>query len=72
MVSILYLIVLLIILYYLIYKNKNEIENFINGNFNLCRPTDCSCLKLNRAPDGTCVKYEIARKPLIPEYENKE
>ena len=72
MVSIIYLVLLLIILYYLIYKNKNQIENFINGNFKLCRPTDCECLKLNRAPDGTCVKYEIARKPLIPEYENKE
>ena len=71
MVSLIYLILLLIILYYLIYKNKNEIEKFVNGNFKLCRPTDCACLKLNKSPDGICVKYEVARKPLIPEYENK-
>lgn len=70
------LIVLIIILSYLLHKNKkynkNLQENFIDGNFTLCKPTDCSCLKLNRAPDGSCVKYKIARKPLIPEYENKK
>ena len=70
------LIVLIIILSYLLHKNYNKNiriqENFIEGNFTLCKPTDCVCLKMNKAPDGTCVKYKIARKPLIPEYENKK
>lgn len=72
------LIVLIIILLHLLHKNRNINkniriqENFIEGNFTLCRPDDCECLKMNKAPDGTCVKYKIARKPLIPEYENKK
>ena len=68
MVSLIYLILLIIILvYFLSIKEKNINEHFIDGNFTLCRPTDCSCLKLNRAPDGSCVKYKIAQYDGIAE-----
>lgn len=65
-----YLFVLICILLFLI-RNKN-IENFIDSNFNLCKKNDCECLKLTRAPNGTCVDYDISAMPLIPEYENKK
>ena len=47
-------------------------ENFLDGNFKLCKEGDCECLKLNTAPDGTCVKYKICKKPKTPEYKNKK
>ena len=53
------------------YKNQLY-EGFIEGNINLCKLNDCDCLKLNTAPNGKCVTYDIAKKPLPPEYENKK
>lgn len=68
------IIILFLILIYLLNckKRDNIVENFLDGNFNICRPDDCGCLNLNRAPDGKCVKYKIADKPTPPEYENKK
>lgn len=78
--NIFFLILLIIIFLGLILPNKwknkfykNQIyEGFIEGNINLCKLDDCDCLKLNTAPNGRCVAYEIAKKPLPPEYENKK
>ena len=53
-------------------NNNNVIESFIDGNFKLCKEGDCKCLKLNRAPDGQCVKYKVAKKPSTPEYKDKK
>ena len=61
---------LLIVLYVII--RHNDKETFVDGNFKLCEENDCDCLKLNTAPDGTCVKYKIATKPDTQEYENKK
>ena len=78
--NIFFLILLIIIFLGLILPNKwknrfykNEIyEGFIEGNINLCKLDDCDCLKLNKAPNGRCVTYDIAKKPLPPKYENKK
>ena len=75
-----FLILLIIIFFGLISPNKwktkffksQVIENFVEGNINLCKLGDCDCLKLNTAPDGQCVDYEISKKPLPPGYEKKE
>lgn len=64
------LIILIIILVFIILRNSKE--HFIDSNFNLCKENDCACLKMNTAPNGTCVNYDITRPPLIPEYENKK
>lgn len=65
-------IILLLLLTYLIWNMRNQLnEKFIDSNFNMCKEHDCACLKLNTAPDGTCVNYEIENPPLIPEYEKK-
>ena len=65
------MLTLLIIILFFIMKN-NLRENFVDSNFSLCREGDCECLKMTRAPDGTCVKYKISKPPLIPDYENKK
>lgn len=53
-------------------KKNNVIEHFMEGNFDLCDENDCDCLKLNMAPDGSCVEYKIAKKPRPEEYKNKK
>ena len=65
------IVIFLLVLLFLILQIKKK-ENFVDANFNLCEKNDCGCLKMNTAPDGTCVKYEICNPPLIPEYENKK
>ena len=80
-IIVLILIILIIkcdILHQNIKKNINNkegsndtIEHFMEGNFSLCDENDCDCLKLNMAPDGTCVSYKIAKKPRPEEYKNK-
>ena len=66
-------VILVIFLLYLLIKNQNDsMEHFLDGNFKLCEKDDCDCLKLNTAPDGTCVKYKIAHKPITPKYKNKK
>ena len=67
LISVLILFVLLINL-----KNKNnEIEHFSNGNFNVCDERDCECLKLKRAPDGTCTDEDVPNIPDVPNYDQK-
>lgn len=66
------LIFIIILFFILNYKNKNNKEFFIESNFALCKTNDCRCLKMNKAPDGTCVLYKIKHRPLIPEYKNKK
>ena len=63
------LIAVLVLLFIILQFQKKE--NFVDANFELCEKDDCGCLKMNTAPDGTCVKYEISKPPLIPVYENK-
>ena len=63
------LILVLVLLFIILQFQKKE--TFIDGNFELCEKNDCGCLKMNTAPDGTCVNYEISKTPLVPEYENK-
>lgn len=70
MIKKVFFLILIILLYVLL--KKNNIEDFVDGNFKLCEENDCDCLKLKTAPDGTCVKYKIATKPETPEYENKK
>ena len=64
------LILLIVILAFVLLKKPQE--HFIDSNFKLCKEGDCECLKMKTAPDGTCVKYDINRPPLVPEYENKK
>ena len=65
--------VIIVILFIINFILKQPVlESFIDGNFKLCKEDDCECLKLNTAPDGTCVKYKISKKPNTPEYKNKE
>ncbi len=67
-----YFLILLAILVIIIHHKKpveDKVENFVNGNFQLCDETDCECLKLNRAPDGECTKEKIPKIPPIPGYE---
>ena len=64
------LILSIIILVFILLRNSKE--HFIDSNFKLCKEGDCACLKMNTAPDGACVKYDVTRPPLIPEYENKK
>ena len=67
-----YFLILLSILVIIIHHKKpveDKVENFVNGNFQLCDETDCECLKLNRAPDGECTKEKIPKIPPIPGYE---
>jgi len=68
------LILLLIIFLILIclLRKKNIQEDFVDANFKLCEKDDCECLKLQTAPDGTCVKYDVSNTPLVPRYENKK
>ena len=70
-----FLILIIIVILILILINNIAksplMENFLDGNFKLCKEGDCECLKLNTAPDGTCVKYKICKKPKTPEYKNK-
>jgi hypothetical protein len=66
---ILFILLIIILLYFLQQQRK---EHFIDSNFSLCKEGDCECLKMKTAPDGTCVKYEISKPPLIPDYENKK
>ena len=65
MVIILILIVLIIkydILHQKINLKENKlVEHFMEANFALCDENDCDCLKLNMAPDGTCVDYKIVK-----------
>ena len=63
-------IILLIILFLIL--NCQKKEHFIDSNFSLCKEGDCECLKLKTSPDGSCVKYDICKPPLIPDYENKK
>ena len=64
------LILLIVILAFILLRKPKE--NFIDSNFKMCKEGDCECLKMKTAPDGTCVKYDIDRPPLVPEYENKK
>mgnify|MGYP007000465211 CR=1 len=48
------------------------LESFIDGNFKLCKEDDCECLKLKTAPDGSCISYDISKKPSVPKYKNKK
>ena len=70
------ILLILLILFILILIDKISksqiIEKFAEGNFELCREDDCKCLKLNTAPDGTCVSYDISKKPSVPKYKNKK
>ena len=70
------LIVFLILIFFLIFlklkKEDNFKEHFTEGNFALCKQNDCKCLKMNTAPDGTCVLYKVQHKPLIPDYKDKK
>lgn len=67
-----FLITILLLIVLLINKKKEkEIENFSNGNFNVCDERDCECLKLKRAPDGTCTDKKIPNIPKVPDYEDK-
>lgn len=61
--------ILVIIIHHKNSKSKN-VETFVSGNFNICDERDCECLKLNRAPDGTCTKEKIPKIPTIPGYED--
>ena len=68
-----YFLILLSVLVIIIHHNRNKetnVENFVSGNFNICDDRDCECLKLNRAPDGTCTKEKIPKIPPIPGYED--
>ena len=70
---ILFIILILFILILIDKISKSQvIEKFIEGNFELCKEDDCTCLKLNTTPDGTCVSYNISKKPLVPKYKNKK
>ena len=60
MYKILFFILVISFLYLLIKNQNDSIEHFLDGNFKLCEKNDCDCLKLNTAPDGTCVKYKIS------------
>ena len=64
------IVILVLVLLFIILQFQKK-ETFIDGNFELCEKNDCGCLKMNTAPDGTCVNYEISKPPLVPEYENK-
>ena len=64
------LVVLIVIFLFLI--QKKEQEHFINGYFSLCEKTDCECLKMKRAPDGTCIDYKMASVPETPAYKDKK
>ena len=64
------LVVLIVIFLFLI--QKEEQEHFIDGNFSLCEKTDCECLKMKRAPDGTCIDYKMASVPATPAYKDKK
>ena len=52
-------------------NNENQIEHFIDSNFNICDERDCKCLKLHTAPDGTCTEERISSIPEIPKYEDR-
>ena len=68
-----FLIVVLILFVLLINLNKKQerIEHFSDGNFNVCDERDCECLKMKRAPDGTCTDVDIPKIPNVPEYEDR-
>ena len=51
--------------------NENQIEHFIDGNFNICDERDCACLKLHTAPDGTCTEERVSNIPKVPNYEER-
>ena len=67
-----FLIALLILMVILVNrdKEKEQTEHFSNGNFKICDERDCACLKLNTAPDGSCVEEEISNIPPVPDYED--
>ena len=73
MLKLIILFFILIILFVII-DNKNNLlkEHFVESNFSLCKKNDCKCLKMNRAPDGTCIVYKTSPPPLIPSYKNKK
>ncbi len=69
-----YFLILLSILIIIIHhkkQEKNNVENFVSGNFSICDERDCECLNLNRAPDGECTKEKIPKIPPIPGYEDQ-
>ena len=65
------LVVFIVIFLFLIRKQDKQ-ENFIDGNFSLCEKNDCECLKMKRAPDGTCIDYKLAGVPITPGYKDKK
>ena len=71
-ISILIFIFLILLILLNTNKKKELKENFIESNFSFCNKNDCKCLKMNKAPDGTCVLYRIAPPPLFPEYKDKK
>ena len=70
-----YLLILVLILFVLLInlnkKQEEHMEHFSTGNFNVCDERDCECLKMKRAPDGSCTDEEISNIPDVPDYEDK-
>ena len=76
--SIEYFLILVLILFVLLInlnkkqdKQLEKMEHFSTGNFNVCDERDCECLKMKRAPDGTCTEEDISNIPDVPDYEDK-
>ena len=73
--SIEYFLILVLILFVLLInlkqKSEEKIEHFSTSNFNVCDERDCECLKMKRAPDGSCTEEEIPNIPDVPDYEEK-
>ena len=64
-------LLLLILLINLNKSKEKKMEHFSNGNFKICDERDCECLKLKRAPDGSCTDKDIPKIPNVPDYEDK-
>ena len=76
MISIEYILIFILLVIIVIIKieetpKEENIEHFSDGNFNICDENDCECLKLHRAPDGTCTEEKISNIPEVPKYEDR-